>query len=211
MTMYAQEEASTGYVMQTIGEVDPPGYTGPVEPPPVMEGYVFHLLAQPMDWSGQPSPTCRMAWNGGAYGWVETQPLADTVAQARSRIDTKADDARKSVLVTETKDLEYKRAETVARPFRDASYTPPVPDAVQSWADAKRWANGGVPWTAQQAADDILAAADRYNGLLDGIRKLRLDAMEHCMAIGNDPAGTHAQVRAVEAQFNADLAALMGQ
>lgn len=181
-------------------------------PPLESDGYSFPEVVPPLEETppAPPTPKSVLRWIEGGLVWVETSTLAETVAQARARIDSKADSARKSVLIVDTKDLEYNRAKEVAIPFRDAGYTPPVPKAVQSWADAKKWTNGGVPWTAQQAADDIIAAADRYLALLDGIREIRLDAMEHCLAVGEDPTGTHAQVKAIEDQFYLDLKTLMG-
>jgi hypothetical protein len=157
----------------------------------------------------RPSDSAELVQVADTLQWQENVPLAQIVTQARASIDRKAELARMAVLVEPTKEAEYKRAEAVARPYRDGGYADPVPEAVASWAWAKRYRNGGTPWTGKQAADDILQQADTYYALLDGIRRLRLDAMEHCLAIADDPEGTHAQVDAVEAQFDAALMSLM--
>jgi hypothetical protein len=62
---------------------------------------------------------------------------------------------------------EYDAAEAQATAFKAAVYAGTVPTSVQSWATAKGW-------TAQQAADDILAAAAQLNGARDALRAARL-------------------------------------
>lgn len=64
-------------------------------------------------------------------------------------------------------DEEYQLAKEEAEAFAAAGYADPVPDAVQSWADA-------AALTAQQAADDILATRDAYNNALRAVRRHRL-------------------------------------
>ena len=180
-------------------------YDGPDEGPPEphwetqAEGSPV-LLAAPVDWAG-PTPTSVLYWKDGAQVWIETQPLVDAIADAVATIDTAADVARMEVIARQTNTTEYQRAEVQARAFKAAGYPDDeVPSCVASWAKAKR--RDG--WTARQAADDIIATADRWYDVLDAIRELRLCAKEDVRhAAGND------DVAARVAQFAADLTNLM--
>ena len=158
------------------------------------------LLAGPINWAG-PTPTCVLYWKDGTQVWVETQSLDDAIDGAVAAIDTAADVARMDVIARQTNTTEYQRAEAQARAFKSAGYLDAdVPSCVASWAKAKR--RDG--WTARQAADDIIATADRWYAVLDAIRELRLCAKEDVRhAAGNgDVAGR-------VAQFSDDLADLM--
>jgi len=62
---------------------------------------------------------------------------------------------------------EYDQAAADANEFKDNGYVPPVPTSVNSWAIAK-------DWTAQDSADDIIAAANRLGSARDAIRANRL-------------------------------------
>jgi hypothetical protein len=66
---------------------------------------------------------------------------------------------------------EYNLAEKEATEFKLAGYSGTVPTSVGSWATAKRW-------TATQAADDILAAAQVLLIAQQAIRTNRLQAKE---------------------------------
>jgi thioesterase domain-containing protein len=189
-------------------EVGPPT-EGPPDPQfeAQIEGALTSLDA-PIDWAG-PTPTSVLYMVDGTLTWVETAALADVAARAQVSIDALGDAARESVIINPTKSIEYQRAEAQARPYAAAGYPDPVPSCVASWARAKRWVNAGVPWTGKRAADDIIATADLWNGALDGIRDLRLDAKQHIEAIEADPLGTVDQVMAVQTQFEADLKRLM--
>jgi len=137
----------------------------------------------------------------GQIVWRDVQPLVDAVVDAVAAIDTAADVARMEVIARQTNTTEYQRAETQARAFKAAGYPDKdVPSCVASWAKAKR--RDG--WTARQAADDIIVTADRWYGVLDAIRELRLCAKEDVRhAAGNDDVAARA------AQFAADLSNLM--
>jgi hypothetical protein len=139
----------------------------------------------------------------GMVSWVDMAQLTDTIAQTIGVIDGAAEVARMEVISKQTNMPEYVRAEAQARAFKAAGYPADnVPSSVESWAEAKHRDN----WTAQQAADDIIATADAWYGLLDAIRKLRLCAKEDVRhAITNEEALARA------AQFDSDLKALMGQ
>jgi hypothetical protein len=139
----------------------------------------------------------------GEIAWVETKPLDTSIADAINAIDGAADALRLRVIARQTNTEEYKRSEAQARSFKAAGYpADDVPSCVASWAKAK-YRQG---WTAQQAADDIIATADRWYGVLDAIRELRLCAKEDVRH-----AATHDEVRARTDQFDADLQSLMAQ
>jgi hypothetical protein len=123
-----------------------------------------------------------------------TAILAAAKDSAKAAIDAAAGNARASfpsagALV----DAEYYRAEADARAFRVADYLGDPPSSVRSWADAKGW-------SAQQAADDIIAQADAWYGVLDLIRSVRL--------AGKSAVDAAADYAAVDVARNAALAAL---
>jgi hypothetical protein len=66
---------------------------------------------------------------------------------------------------------EYRAANAAALAYQAAGYAGEVPKSVQSWATPKNW-------TPRQAADDILAAADRLIALRELIREKRLACKE---------------------------------
>lgn len=187
----------------------PPDFVDPMQAPVPPDGpYRYYEVAEKLPLTG-PTPTSKLKWNGGNRIMVETAPLADVAARATAAIEAAGDSARLSVIGDPTKVLEYQLAEQEARPYAAAGYPDPVPEAVASWARAKRWTNAGVPWTGPQAAADIIATADRWYKGLQGIRDLRLDAKQHIAAIAADPEGTPAQIEAVLTQFRSDLSNLM--
>jgi hypothetical protein len=147
-----------------------------------------------------PSPTCEIRQSGDALVWVETQSLASAVAAAIVTIDGTADLVRLEVISKQTNTEEYKRSEQQARAFKAAGYpSDDVPSCVASWVRAK-YRQG---WTARQAADDIIATADRWYGILDAVRDLRLCAKEDVRH-----AASNGDVSARVLQFKSDLATL---
>ena len=90
-------------------------------------------------------------------------------------IDTEADVARAMVVGDPVRAFEYQWAEQQALAYRQAAYSGAVPPAVSAWATAKGW-------TAQQAADDILAAADAFRTAMAGLRQARLVGKERVRA-----------------------------
>jgi len=138
---------------------------------------------------------------GGEVVWVDTQLLADAIAEAVASIDSAADAARLKVIARQTNTAEYQRAEVQARTFKAAGYPhDDVPSCVASWARAKH--RDG--WTAGQAADDIIAMADLWYDVLDAIRDLRLCAKED-VRHADDNRDVDARVE----QFTTDLSNLM--
>jgi len=208
MTQYAKINTE-GHVVLTIGR-PVPGDVGPHElcPCPDDDEGTWRRCSAGIDWAGRSSETAVMMWRDGAPAWVEVAPLADVAARVIAAMDAEGDAARLLVIGDPTKALEYQRAEAQARPYAAAGYLGPAPPCVASWALAKRWTNCGEPWTGQQAADDIIATADRWNGALEGIRALRLDAKEQVRAVLAG-AGTPDEVEAIGRQFSADLSNLM--
>jgi hypothetical protein len=208
MTQYAKVN-DRDWVVVTYGAPDP-GDMGPYEPLPFPdrdEEGIWHRCSG-WDWKGRISETAVVVWNNGSPQWVEVAPLADVAARVIAAMDAEGDAARLMVIGDPTKAIEYQRAEAQARSYAAAGYPDPVPPCVESWALAKRWTNGGEPWTGRRAADDINATADRWNAALEGIRGLRLDAKEHARAV-LAAGGAPAEVEAIGVQFSNDLSDLM--
>lgn len=128
------------------------------------------------------------------------QPSALDAAKinAKARIDIEAGEARAAFPSAGTLvDAEYYRAEAEARAFAAADYPDgAAPASVQSWADV-------MGWTAQQAADDIIATADGWYQVLDAIRAARLagkaaiDAAPDIAAINAASAATLATLATI--------------
>ena len=194
-----------------MGKPDPEGYTGPLTgaPPPFPTSQVVWMPWQgKIEMSAAPTPTSQYMWTDAGPAWVERAPVDILAARAIDTIDAEGDAARMKVIGDPTKVLEYQLAEAQARPYAAAGYPDPAPECVASWAEAKRWANGGEPWTGQQAADDIITTADRWYAALERIRRLRLDAKERLRAAVVAGA-VLADVDAIVAQFSTDLSNLM--
>jgi hypothetical protein len=60
---------------------------GPQMPPPEVEGYTWHWIDEPIDWSGKPSETSVMRWNGGSYHWEETSTIDELRAARNAQIN----------------------------------------------------------------------------------------------------------------------------
>lgn len=181
MSQYIAVQTSTRRIefkLGAQGRRDPEGYSGPLtgSPPPFPTSEVIW-----MPWQGQlrmseaPTPTSEYMWTDAGPVWIESAPLDNLVAVAIDRIDSAADAARMAVIAKQTNTPEYQRAEAQARAFKAAGYpVDDVPRNVAGWVAAK-WRD---EMTAQQAADDIIATADRWYQLLDDIRDMRLAAKE---------------------------------
>lgn len=166
--------------------------------PPEVEGFTLEEVAVPFNgWPPGPTLTAALHWRDGAFAWVETASLADSVTGAIAKIDSESDAARLLVVGDPTKIAEYQRAEAQARGYQASGYAGMAPACVECWARAKGW-------TGEQAALDIIATADAWYQLLERIRDLRLCAKE---AVRNaaDPGAVAARAQ----QFTADLANLM--
>ncbi|HBI69614.1 MAG TPA: hypothetical protein DDZ22_11515 [Massilia sp.] len=142
-------------------------------------------------------------WRDGTVEWEDHAVLEDERASAIDAIDAAGETLRLAVISRMTQTPEYVRAEQHAREYRAAGYPEGedayVPPGVASWAMAK-WRED---WTARQAADDILATADRWYALLDEIRALRLANKEDARH-----AATAGEVAAIVADMQADMRAL---
>lgn len=198
MTAFIEIEDATDIGRQQCGQFDPEDMAGP--PPAPREGFSYYPLTEAIDWRNRPSVSHVVKWNAGAWEWVDSESIADKQAQAIVEVDAFADASRLAVVGDAARIKEYERAQLGAEQYRDAGYTGAVPPAVESWAYAKR--RDG--WTAQQAADDILAASARWYDALDGIRAMRLDAKETIRA-----AATGQEVATTVATFRATLTAAM--
>ena len=92
-------------------------------------------------------------------------------SQMITNIDTEADIIRTRVVGDPVRAFEYQWTENEAKAFQAAGYAGAVPASISSWASAKQW-------TAQQACDDILAAAAAFRNAMATIRSLRLSGKE---------------------------------
>lgn len=165
------------------------------------------MLDRPIDWRG-PTPTSVLYWEReqGLY-WVEGATDADLPVvreQAIETIDSACEDLRLAVISKMTQAEEYKLAEQHAREYRAAGYTGQAGRGVTGWTRAKH--RDG--WTDRDSADDILATADRWYGLLFDIRDARLAAKENVRhetdvgAIGAVVTGVQAHMEALALQIN---------
>lgn len=158
-----------GYVLYQRALMQPEQITLPPEgmPRPV-------LLSQPLNLG--------LVTAMAKYRIVDEIPLLELVsldaakAYAIPQIDVLCEAARLAVLGDSTRITDHARAKEDAIAFRDAGFAGDVPRGVAGWLHAKR---REIPqWTAQVAAEDILAAANSQDEILYGIRDLRLDSKE---------------------------------
>lgn len=115
-------------------------------------------------------------WQGGdvfSAPSAPAVPLADLQAAAVERIDADVDAIYDKVMGR--RQAEYERTEIEAREYAEAGYTGTVPPMVQSWATAKAW-------TAQAAADDILAVSSAWRTAQEVLRAQRLLRKEQARA-----------------------------
>lgn len=117
--------------------------------------------------------------------------MASKISEAVLRIDAEADAITRDVVGERL--AEYQKAEKEAQAFKDAGYLGTAPPSVKAWQDAK--AAAGIAWTAQQAADDILATAAQWQSASNAIRAERLLRKERARAA--------ATVAAVDAELQA--------
>ena len=175
---------------------------GPPAAPVPMADNALHALGAPVAWGARPFPNARLMYEDTALSWVETALPSELLAGAIEHIDAAGDAARVKAIGDPARALEYQQAEQQAREYRARRYVGDVPDDVESWAEPKGW-------SGQQAAEDIIATADRWRTALSAIRKLRLAAKEQAREIAANPDGTAEQMHAVQTDFITDLAALM--
>ena len=126
-----------------------------------------------------PAPSENHQWEPTAKRWVYVIPFEELKRKTLDDIDQLCDRARDSVVVSANRTSEYTRAQEHAEQYQASNWTlEPVPESVASWRDAKY----RQEWTARQAAEDILAARDRWLTAVDFIRRLRLKAKEDVKA-----------------------------
>jgi len=213
MSQYVAVQASTRRIefkYGAVGRPDPEGYAGPLTGwwPLPKDDVIWMPWQGRLRMSEAPTPTSEYMWTDAGPAWVERAPVTIVAARAIDKVDAEGDAARLKVIGDPTKVLEYQLAEAQARPYAAAGYPDPAPECVASWADAKRWANGGESWSGQQAADDIITTADRWYSALERIRRLRLDAKERVRAAVAAGAALP-DVDAIAQQFSTDLSNLM--
>lgn len=120
----------------------------------------------PTDWAGGHYTYAGNQWARTAEGAAAHQALlAAAIAATVQKID--ADTDALYAAVTGNRATEYVDAEAGAVAFAAANYQGSVPDGVSSWANAKGW-------SAQQAADDIIATASAWRTAQAAIRAARL-------------------------------------
>jgi hypothetical protein len=199
MTQFVAVDKTTNRVLFGVGRPDAPNLEGPMNaPPPDEDNIVYYAWQGDLRLSDGPTPNAVLEWQDKPV-WVVG--LADHIAFGLTAIDAAAEKARLVVIEQQTNVPEYLRTEPQARAFKAAGYPEDdVPPCVASWAKAK-WRDG---WTAQQAADNIVATADRWNGLMDAIRELRLCAKEDVRHATSSP-----EVSAHIEQFISNLNNLM--
>ncbi len=168
------------------------------------DGMTYLPLDRPIDWSVQPSPTSVLVWTDGGMVWSERATIEQRRVEAIEAIDASCEALRLSVISKMTQTEEYKLAEQHAREYRAAGYTGQAGRGVTGWSRAK-YRQG---WTDRDAADDILATAERWYGLLFDIRDARLAAKEDVRhetdvaAIGAIVAGVQTHMEALALQIN---------
>lgn len=102
---------------------------------------------------------------------AQAAALQAAVAASVRRIDADVDAI--TVAVVGGRADEYTRAEADAKAYAAAGYTGTVPPYVADYAGIMETTSG---WTAQQAADDILATATAWRAAQDAMRAQRLAA-----------------------------------
>lgn len=181
------------------------------DPAPELAGFTTILIDPPLEtlvfpeWVSDERWWC---WDGTNFISRDLRALTESANKAISRIDALADSVRLLAIGNDTREIEYRQAEIQARPYADSGYVGPTPEMVDSWASAKRHRNGGVPWSGQQAADDIIATANLWAGALAQIRRLRLDAKEEIRALVEN-LGSVSDIDLVEAVYEDNMRTLM--
>lgn len=159
---------------------------------------------KPLEWVAAPLPEAQDAdfydntiINEPPWLVSTPKPLEDVKAKYLIQIDADTDAIYAAAIGN--RGPEYTEAESAANAYKDAGYTGDVPSAVQSWATAKNW-------TAQQAADDILAAAAQLNTAKLAIRAERLLCKEQVRAAADAGA-----VKDVMTQWAGFVTVIRGQ
>lgn len=149
---------------------------------------VIQELHQYEDGLRPPAPSSAHIWEDGTWVLSEenaAEHLRQDAERLCAKVDTAADNARRTMAGDPLRALEYQQAALEAQAFKDQGYPKKaVPLSVSAWVVKGR--------TARQAADQILAKAAEFEANLLALRELRLKAK--------------AQIRAHMAKGKADLA-----
>lgn len=129
-----------------------------------------------------------------------TLNLAENKKRFVKQIDADTDAVIGAVIGN--RESEYELAEAQATAYAAAGYTGTAPAYVQSWADAK----AEQAWTAQTAADDILATANAWRTAQAALRAQRLLRKEQAKN-----AADAAALDTVAAQWAGFLSAVKAQ
>jgi len=169
------------------------------------DGMTYYPLDEPIDWAAQPSPTSELLRSAdGGMVWSERATIEQRRGEAIEAIDACCEALRLSVISKMTQAEEYKLAEQHAREYRAAGYTGEAGRGVTGWTRAKH----RQEWTDRDAADDILATADRWYSLLFDIRDARLAAKEdvrHETEVAAIVAGVQAHMESLALQMNTTI------
>ncbi|MGV3679665.1 MAG: hypothetical protein ACO1PM_08065 [Acidovorax sp.] len=118
--------------------------------------------------------------DGGLSFEMPAAPGLDAMrAEAVARVDADVDRIYDQVMGR--RQAEYERTEIEAREYAEAGYSGTVPPMVQSWATAKAW-------TAQAAADDILAVSSAWRTAQEVLRAQRLLRKEQARGAADQAA-----------------------
>ncbi len=177
------------------GEVDHARHIAPPTPPLEWEPPPGEEFIEVLNWPPppRPDPHSVLFIQAGIVFWCDPRMLVDVIADGIAAVDAAADRARSVVVGDALRVKEHDRAQRQAEAFRAAGFSGAPPFSVACWATAKGW-------PPQVAAEDILAAADRDDAVLDGIRALRLHAREDIRR-----ANDNATADAVLAAFAASM------
>jgi len=149
---------------------------------------VIQELHQYEDGLRPPAPSSAHIWEDGTWVLSEenaAEHLRQDAERLCAKVDTAADNARRTMAGDPLRALEYQQAALEAQAFKDQGYPKKaVPLSVSAWVVKGR--------TARQAADQILAKAAEFEANLLALRELRLKAK--------------VQIRAHMAKGKADLA-----
>jgi hypothetical protein len=122
--------------------------------------------------TSEPRPTPAHRWDAGVWVFdevLEKQNREEAVSELTREVDIAADSARERLCGGVLRASEYQLTTDEALAFRDNGYPDDdVPRSIASAVTASK--------TAQQAADEVLAAAARCQEYLQQIREIRLGA-----------------------------------
>lgn len=121
-------------------------------------------------------------------------PAPQSVEALCQRIDVAASECARLLLGDPLRVLEYERAASGARAFRDKGFPDgEIPAVVAAWAINGR--------SAQEAAEEIIRRADEQASRFDAIRELRLAAKGRVRQLVGDLQAAQAESAAAEQQL----------